>query len=44
LKAVLMRVRWAAIMVIRTVLNYLLQKEIEREQTPPASEGDTSSV
>ena len=35
----------AAIVVIRTVLNYFLQKELqsEREQAPPASERDASS-
>ena len=30
----------AAIMVIRTVLNYFLQKEIKREQASPESERD----
>jgi uncharacterized membrane protein len=34
----------AAIVVIRTVLNYFLQKELEREQTPPAPERDAPSV
>ena len=34
----------AAIVVIRTVLSYFLQKELEREQTPPASERDAPSV
>ena len=35
----------AAIVVIRTVLNYFLQKELqsEREQAPPAPERDASS-
>jgi uncharacterized membrane protein len=35
----------AAIVVIRTVLNYFLQKELqqEREQVPPAPERDASS-
>ena len=34
----------AAIVVIRTVLNYFLQKELEREQIPPAPERDAPSV
>ena len=34
----------AAIAVIRTLLNYFLQKELEREQTPPAPERDAPSV
>ena len=34
----------AAIVVIRTVLSYFLQKELEREQTSPTHERDAPSV